>query len=837
MSTADLGEVPAQVLRQWPGRWRYPLLSAVLADEEEVSADQAARWMLRGLADPKTPEQVAGEYVAAGMFAIAEELLDQADLPAAAAEALRQRLKDARATAAAQIEDRIFALRHRAEQAGADFLAEDDRLRVLAITGSSDAIADLAVQERSIENAERTCAAELTQRAEELLAAFDGDGLTWRNAVAACVDSREFAAARELLAAGPAVLPAGRPLSVPRPLLVWPFHGSSLREVLTWYDPGQPAAAAAFDRWRPADGDAPAARLVDAIRALVSDLDAGRRHHGIRPHHALDFALALQRLLGDDSPECSIKKAGQGVLASLRIPAPDAVPGAPLTGLPAVPLWVADAGDPPPDDLHPLVWFVPAVHVAEFTPWGVARLDAADLLQLLPPCPATDVTQHRRVNLLRAVASRLPADDFLGRLRMDHSPAETEVSWLLDLAGIRPEPGCVQAILREIAGQPALLRGLLLRLAEDARPGEPRRQRLGLAAIGRVRRSDEWREEALNVLLFPLRRDRPAHVLLRVVAALYPDRGAKVTAADLEQYLEQAITPETVRSAASRLVSDLLLENTGPDEFQLPDTRVRELLTQAEPDKALADAAAAIAELKAADHSADPAVADSVIRFVGHQVDGYLAGIQTELSGLTRASAEDREGRAGRASKYARDASGVYRKYRDALSGDVACNLHDLLSDCASITEWLTAGAIRVSEVSGPADILVLGNEWLLGESFKVILDNARQEIQASGKRFGEISIRLGLDPTGPPDRHDAVAGWALTVIEDSGPGLDAETRAALTGGARQGITPRGQGTGLEMARDWFARFGGSLEIAREAGESGGARVRVWLPAHGQLDS
>jgi signal transduction histidine kinase len=824
MSTTDLTEVPAEVLRQWPGRWRYPVLAVALAsDDDEVRADVAAKLVLQGLADPRTPEQIAADFVANGEFGLIDDLSGEADLPRLVIESLDRTLESARGEVATQVRDRIFELRRRAQQAGTEFPADDDQLMAVASMRSGSVLAELAAREHSISVAERQCAEKLSRLADAKLAAFDGDGLAWRDAVRACLDSREFAVARNLIEAGPSVLPADRALSVPRPRSPWPFQAFPLAEILTWYEAGQPAPAAGFEHWRPNDDDEAAARLIDTLRGLADN---------IGPHSVLDFALALHALIGADEPDCRIKQIGQGVLTSLHIPASDPLPDAPLTSHPGAPLWVGDPGDLPPEDLRPLIWFVPATRVAEFTPWGIARLDATDLLRLLRPSGTGDVTRHRRVNLLRAVASRLPADEFLGQVRMPHPPAESEVDWLLDLAGIRPDAACLQAIQHESAEQPVLLRKLLVRLADEPRPGEPRRQRLSLSTLNRVRHSAEWRQEALSVLQLPLRHDYDAQVLLRVVTAFYHDPGTTFTTSQLEQDLEGTLTAEAVRGAAGRLAADRLLQRAGHDEFRLPANRVGELLTQSRAEEALEEAAEAIAELKAVTGGSGQADADKVVHFVGHQVDGYLAGIQTELADVTQLPRKQQEPRIYRASAYARDASGVYRKYRQALGGVVVCDLLDLLQECSVITESLCAGAVRVP-VTGPKDVRVRANRWLLRESFKAILDNSRLEILTSGQPRGTISVLLRHDAAGPPDGlEDEARPWALTTIDDNGPGLDQETYDALTGGARQGIRPRGQGTGLDMARQWFAAYGGCLSIQAEAGQLKGAQMRVWLPLH-----
>jgi signal transduction histidine kinase len=834
VSTDDLNEVPVEVLRRWQGRWHYPVLADLLADQD-IDPEMVVHTLLSGLAEPRTPRQTTADYIEAGMFERAEDLLSQVGLlPPTVAADLERRCQEAVTRAEADTQDRLLELRSRAEQCAVDLQLDDDELLAEATRDRGRANAILVMEELRIGQVERQLADELRRQADEVLGAFDGDGSAWHVTVSATVENHDFAAVRELIARGPGEVAVSRPQSVPRPQQIWSFDSFSLAEVLTWYEQDREAATG-FGSWLPGPDDTAAIALVRAMRGLVTDVqDEG----GIAPRHALEFTVALQEVLGNDSPECSVRKIGPGVLMSVHIPPPDSFPSAPLTGGAGLPLWIADPSVPPPTLAGPLLWFVPSVRVRELTPWRVARLDAADILRLLPPTAPADLIQYRRVNLLRAVAARLPAEHFLGQVRLAESPTEIEVRWLLDLAGIRADRACVQAILREIAGHTVLLRRLLLTLAADAAP--VRSQQLAITALNALWREGKWPREALRLLLRPIRHDAHATALLFVIAAFFADKGVTCTLGQLIPYLGGAATAESVQIAADQLVSDRLLERAGPGQYRLPDNRLRDLLTQDGPDKTLDKANRSVEELKAIKQDVDPAVVDRVVRFVGHGVDGYLAGIKSELAVMGEVPEDERESRLSRADRYATKASGVYESYQKAVSGDTQCNLHDLLSACAGNVRWVTGLDINVAEPVGPDDVFVRGNEWLLRESFRTIFDNAVREIRSSGDRFGSISITITRETAGPPSRRrdDPVGdplspprAWALVVIDDSGPGVDEETRAALEGGPRQGLTPHRQGTGLSMARGWFAGYGGFLEIAQEPGDLGGARIRVWLPS------
>lgn len=829
MSTEDLSTVPAQFLSKWPDRWRYQALAVELSGEDTVlPATQAAYLLLRGLADPRTAEQTAHSLIDQGEFSAVDSLRSDARLSTAVIRDLDLRLETVRQDTAGQIRDRIAELRARADHVATKLALDEAQLTSLANDRSAIALAALAEQERVVEAAERRCAHELGARADAMLTEFGDDGLAWRAAVAACIESKEFPTARGLLEAGPSVLPADGPLSVPRPRIGSPFGAFALPEVLTWYDDGQMASVAGFEGWRPPGMDTAAATMLAALRSLTASIDV---------HSVLSFVIALHELIGDRSPQCDIKSSERGVLTCLRLPADDPLPRTPLTGPHGLSLWVANPSDLPPEKApRPLLWFVPAVRPTGFAPWGVARLNATDLLRLLAPSPGVDLTRYRRINLLRAVMSRLPAGDVTDPV---HRSAGNDLLWLFDLAGVRPDEACLYAVRHDTADHPLLLRRLLAELVEDPPPGEPRRQRLSVSALNRVRHDEQWRREALIALLLPLRHDDAARAVIRIAAAFYSDVGVTFTAEDLQSdvaLLEGgqagAVELGPLRAAAGRLVADRLLRSPAPDVFQLPANRVRELLIQAGPSRTMVDAQEAVKHLREPHSWTFRAeIADRVVRTVGHSVDGQLRGIQTELARIGKSLPGDK--RIERADRYAGDASGLHRMYRTAMGPAEACDLHQVLLECSGLTEWITAGAVTAT-VRGAEDVTVMANRWLLRQAFTNLFDNARMEIEGTGHKIGKITALLRGHSEPPPSAGDETGTrpWCVIEIEDDGPGLDKATRDGLTGGGRHSMRLQRQGIGVEMARQWFAEYDGHLDIDPEPSSIGGARILVWLPQH-----
>jgi signal transduction histidine kinase len=787
-----------------------------------------ANLLLRGLADPRTPEQTAQILIEQGEFSAVENLRSDARLSAAVIRKLNRRLEMARQDMIGQINDRVTELHDRADHAGIKLALDVEELTTLATERSAIALDVLAAHEHVVKSAEDVCAQELSSRADAMLAEFADDGTAWRAAVAACIKSKEFPTVRELLEAGPSVLPKDGPLSIQRPRVGKPFLAFTLPTVLNWYDDGHMAPVPRFEVWQPPAADSAAWAILTALRCLTEGIDA---------HSVLRFVMALHELVGDRSPRCEITPRAHGVLTTLRVPPDDPLPRTPLTGPHGIAVWVAHSSDLPPEKApRPLLWFVPAIEPTGFAPWGVARLSAGDLLRLLAPGPEADLARYRRINLLRAVMSRLPARDITDPV---HRAIGNDLMWFFDLAGVRPDEACLYAIRHDTAGQPLLLRRLLAALMEDPPPGQPRRQRLSVSALDRVRHDEKWRRDALAALLRPLGNDDAARAVIRIAAAFYSDADSTFTAEDLQSDVAlladgqtDAIELGVLRAAANRLVADQLLRDLPPSVFQLPATRVRELLIQAGPTETTAEAQKAIRHLRQPHIGTFRAeIVDRIVRTVGHSVDGRLRGIQTELSRIGKTLPEDK--RIERADRYAQDASGLHRMYREALGSAEACDLNEVLLECSALTEWITAGAVTAS-VHGAEDVLVMANRWLLRQAFTNLFDNARLEIEGSGNKVGRITVRLQTYREPPPSvKPEAGKGaWCVTELEDDGPGLDDGTREGLTGGGRHSMQLRRQGTGVAMARQWFAEYGGYLDIGREPSQMGGARILIWLPQH-----
>lgn len=86
-------------LRGWPGRWRYPRLTAALRNED---SPDVTGLLLAGLVDPLPPAESARELIEAGEYATADELREHAQLPAETVAQIVRNLRDAQAAARAQ---------------------------------------------------------------------------------------------------------------------------------------------------------------------------------------------------------------------------------------------------------------------------------------------------------------------------------------------------------------------------------------------------------------------------------------------------------------------------------------------------------------------------------------------------------------------------------------------------------------------------------------------------------------------------------------------------------------------------------------------------------------
>jgi signal transduction histidine kinase len=120
---------------------------------------------------------------------------------------------------------------------------------------------------------------------------------------------------------------------------------------------------------------------------------------------------------------------------------------------------------------------------------------------------------------------------------------------------------------------------------------------------------------------------------------------------------------------------------------------------------------------------------------------------------------------------------------------------------------------------AAPSELWFLGERQDLEEMIGNLLDNA-------GK-WASRDVRVMV--TREADQSASGRSLLLFTIDDDGPGLAPELRAAATErGRRLDETKPGSGLGLSIVTDLAAAYGGSLRL--DVSPAGGLRAQLWLP-------
>jgi two-component system nitrogen regulation sensor histidine kinase NtrY len=114
-----------------------------------------------------------------------------------------------------------------------------------------------------------------------------------------------------------------------------------------------------------------------------------------------------------------------------------------------------------------------------------------------------------------------------------------------------------------------------------------------------------------------------------------------------------------------------------------------------------------------------------------------------------------------------------------------------------------------------------------LGQAVGNIVKNAAEAIE----RLSETDEKQGLIEIKIEESDDSIA----IIIEDNGPGFPEEARERLL---EPYVTTREKGTGLGLAivNRIIVDHGGAIQLQEREGSRSGARVRIMLPKHAELD-
>jgi len=804
------------LLLSWPGRWHYPELAAAL--QRGQANGRLPELLLAGLVDPMPPEETARQLIQTGEFAAAEALREQASLSPENAAAVVRELQLARVATRARLRYEADTWSRRGRRAAAAALPFDvGALEEQAEQRRADAEETLLKFAKRIKSAEEDLAKELEAAAADRLAASPVDeeaASAWLRSIMACLEAREFAAARSLLDQDPGVASVEDPRAVPPLAATWPFAEASAQAAMSWYFGEALECPPGFDRWRPPTSDVPAWDVLEALRAQLGEPCA---------RHASALCGALQRLVGVQHPAAAAVQEGAGCLGRVYLPDNLRLPQNSVLGRGGVPVWIAGPADPPPE--HPeglLLWLVTGAARAVEAPPATMIVDLAFLFRIVAPVRGdTGSPETRLVNLVRRLGGQLSAGSFLGQPGRPFS--EPHVTWLLDLLGATEDGVVAEAIHYDTGGRGEALIPLLDALLTAPVPGRRRHQRLDVAALNAVRADGTWQAEALRRLLAPLENDLAALLLLRVAAAFDDDvftledlrEGIKVAAS--AGHAETVLGYTNLPDAARRLHQAAIFEQAAGDLWRLPRNGVRDLLAGDWPGHAPLTEARRAIEAEYQHHQEAAArtraeLSDGVIRVIGHLVANRQAAAR---------SARDRSDTERSWSIF--DQLGpIYEMYLEAVGPVIPLSLNEVLTDHLNQTEFLNP-AVRPM-IGEDAGLRVMANRWLLGQAFQNLFDNARQAIEDTGREFGTLRVTVIPDAPGSAEERRC-----RIAIEDSGIGMLDRARNRFADG--QPFSGRGgRGTGLLTARIWIRRYRGTLEVPEGGSDLGGARVLVSLP-------
>lgn len=804
-------------LRDWQDRWRYPELGLTEAADADVALLGHA--ILDGILAPVADQgEAARRLLAIGYF-------DDAASLAADDVALQTAVERAREEAL-QTAGRIAAeLTGRARRAGIP--AEPPPGFLDEVRHSLRAFEGHAAAWRSrIEDAERRRTAELEARLD---AAGDRITATREAAVRRCLRLLEFGAAELLIDTPEDDEAALGPEAFPR-LPAWPWGAR-----LDWYlDAGSEAPPRFHASWKPPADDSAAWRVVYALDALS---------RSPAPETARKFADELDALLGNEGDTHWVDNLGEGLLTSI---AGLQEPWLPDLALPhRFPLWFSPAGAIPPDDLErPVIWLVLDGSTPSPPP-GVAALPVTTLLLVLAPDQGQPLTEAaRKIAVLRAVCRQLRLADVIGPgdgLRFGGAHGwRRDLSWLLDLLGVRVSEGALDIIAYDTGSHPlatrAVLEGLL---PDDARPDEI----TGESLIA-------WHREQAVVARF---RDRVLGVVFRdvevaavITAALWMyggSPGQAFTSADVEEALDALAEEEFGRlpgaepdmpylympRALDKALGTGLLTHAAGSGYEFGPPGLIGLLA-GDADYLMSRARAAITELNRRRELVKKSMRSRLtMEAVRHLFDNHLTAFAALAGSLsewrTRLPAELTEKVNFAISHYER-----MEDYRRAAEVEALEELQrprefDLGVLLTELRDERSDRRIIVSVDWDGAPLMVRASRFMVKMAFENLIVNALRAIAESNSPRGRIQLTAARfdDPAG------AGGPEAVVDVRDTGPGIAAELLTML--GEDFGATISGEvGSGLPQAGKLLDHWGGSLVPLATNSDLGGAHFQVRLP-------
>lgn len=226
-----------------------------------------------------------------------------------------------------------------------------------------------------------------------------------------------------------------------------------------------------------------------------------------------------------------------------------------------------------------------------------------------------------------------------------------------------------------------------------------------------------------------------------------------------------------------------------------------------------------------------------VARRIAHEIRNPLTPIQLSAERLRR-----------RYTQYIPEGDTIFEKCTDTILRQVSdigrmveefsgfarmpkptLNTFDLakLIDEISFSQQVVSPDIDLEVEHARKPLIISADERLLGQAVGNIVKNAAEAIE----RLSETDEKQGLIEIKIEESDDSIA----IIIEDNGPGFPEEARERLL---EPYVTTREKGTGLGLAivNRIIVDHGGAIQLQEREGSRSGARVRIMLPKHAELD-
>ncbi|MFF0151537.1 ATP-binding protein [Micromonospora sp. NPDC005203] len=750
--------------------WALPL-TRVAALTSDPAADRVTV-LCRDLAAGWTEAQAVRHLLDAGEFGLAAESIGQiiaeGRLSGAAADTLGRELTVARAAAADLLAARAQALSSRCERVGLD--DADDR-SAHAVTVGERLAESLARWDRI----DGDLVAEIEQLRQllhqQLDQARDRIGPDWAQHIEGLIRDEELAVARLALSQRNSSLLLPQPVR----LTPWSWRVQSLTTVAGWFGPTDAGAPPQMAReFLPAEGDAEAAEVITALRALAADL----------PGAAGTWVTAVQALVAEIDDVPVVDEYGAGASATFRLPYDVRLPRLRWMGRPPA---VATVGAVPErGKLH----F--SAGLADYST-DTAVISVADVLSLLGRDPAgRPATRTTRALLfLGTVCGQLPLSEVIAPrdIPAEHTlDSRKMLAWLLHILGFTYTATDLDSLRVLGGGHQVPLWHLI-----DAARTDP------IAGVGRLR-------------------DRPDRdAILR--AGLATDLDDEVDLLVLSTMLSMNVTDRAGLRSALELVWEA---GTGlPDvpSGVAADAAVDRLIGKGyviESSGMLSSCACAV--VRAQHRQAD--LDGELSRLVRHvharvEVDDLM---YHELLAFYAAHADQAEA-ALRSPEEQRESA--RRTLNERMSDRAPFDLRPVCAAEARRAEMIRGTVDVYWESPTGAPVWVAGPEMPYGYLVRELLTNA---ISAVAKDAAEGSVWLSLEREGEGD-----AATATLIVSDSGPGFPDDFVAAFRQNRPLGRPDEpARGNGFHKLRRYAEANGASYEIA--SGTEGGAVVKVRLP-------